>query len=98
MRIVTAQNRVMSDAGERREMGEAGADDCDGWFDGRPDEDGAHEPGNIESVHEDAQVVDSDDAGDADTAIPCWSASSAVGISDGNKELLQPALTRSPQP
>ena len=57
------------DLGQGREMRHAGAGEGDGRLNGRPNKHGAHEPGGIGTIHEDRDVIDPDNTGDASTII-----------------------------
>ncbi|KAL4745648.1 hypothetical protein BDW72DRAFT_198443 [Aspergillus terricola var. indicus] len=56
---------IGGDATKGRKFKEVGAGGRAGWFVGRLDEDRAHEPGDIKSAHENAQVVNSNDTSNA---------------------------------
>lgn len=65
-------------------MRQAGADDGDRRLDGTPDENGAHEPGDVGRGHEHRQVPDADNTGYA---------SAGIAISIGPALFLEGGLT-----
>lgn len=50
-------------------MGETSADDSNRRLDGRPDKNGTHQPGDIDGLGKLRQIIDTYNAGDADTII-----------------------------
>lgn len=67
--IPTGQHVLVYHPQEGREVRQAGADDGDRGLDGTPDEDGAHEPGDVEGGHEHGEIPDADNTGYAGAGI-----------------------------